>query len=146
MKLKLNHILAAAALLASMAFSAVVFAAPPIGPVYFTQDRFGNTGDTTSSSPYVNQAVTGPTTSVSATCPSDATKILFTPATTQGNFSVKANGTGTPGSSSVTDGNGWANNLADWLDINTKVSGTTISYWAVWTPVSDTVPYICGGK
>lgn len=137
------------ALTAALVAAAGVTHAVDVGPFNFAKDRSGNTGNVVSMSPYTNEALTGPAASTSATCPSDATKVLFMPAVTGGNFRLKANGSGTPntaGTAAVTNGTGWMHNYGDWLDINVKVSNTLISSYAVWTSVSDTVPYTCGGK
>lgn len=118
------------------------FAVDP-GKFTYQADRSGRSGTHLHMSQYTNQAVTGPSASVSATCPDVATKVIFQPAETAGNYRLKANGSGVPGSTAVTDGTGWMKNWSAPLDINVSVSGTTISSYAVWTSVSDTVPYTC---
>ena len=117
-----------------------------VAPFYYAKDRVGKQDWVMGATLYVNEVVAGPLASVSATCPNEAKYIKFDPGVV-GDFRTKANGSGTPGTSAVTDGTGWRNNVAELQPINDLVSDTTVTSYAVYSAVaSNTVPYACYGK
>lgn len=122
---------------------AAVASAQEVGPFGYKVDRQGRSDWVMNATLYTNEAVAGPSAAVSATCPSNARYIKFDPGTA-GDFRTKANGSGTPGAVAVTNGTGWRNNVAELQPINSKVSGTTVASYAVWSAIpSNTVPYAC---
>lgn len=138
--MKLTHL--ALTLTIAMLMSAKAFAGD-VGKLYFFTDPGDRSNYILTATLFTNEAVAGPSGSVSATCPSNAKMIHFDPGVS-GDFRIKANGSGTPTGGTVSDGTGWRNNVAEYLPINDRVSGTTINSWAVYSSTpSNTVPYTC---
>lgn len=111
----------------------------------YESDRSGRSDWVMFHTLYVNEAVAGPT-AVSATCPAPAKLIKFDPGVSA-DFRIKANGSGAPTGSAVTDGTGWRNNVAELLPINEYVGDTLVSSYAVYSATSgNVVPYACYQK
>lgn len=106
------------------------------------QDRNARDGTGIGSSLYTNEAAPAAGAAVSASCPAPAMAMRFDVGASE--FRVKANGVATPTTAGISNGNGWRRNPSEMLDINKVVSGTLISYWAVYSAAaSNTVPYTC---
>lgn len=131
--------------LAALVVAPTLAMAADMGIFGYESDRSGRNDFVMFSTLYTNEAVAGPT-AVSATCPAAARLIKFDPGVS-GDFRIKANGSGTPGSTAVADGTGWRNNVAELLPINSSIGATLISSYAVYSTVaSNTVPYACYAK